>query len=350
MSEDAGCAARFLRALFGAVVKPISDLRLLIFGLCALLFALSVPAAAQQSEKIPRVGLLIAASNVIAPFTDAFRQGMRELGYIEGKTYVLEIRGGGAEPDRLADLVADLVGLKVNIIVAVGGQALHAAAKATSAIPIVMRTGGDPVKSGLVASLARPDGNITEVYAMSVELSGKRFELLAEVVPGLKRIAVLTTSSKFATTDEYKDMEAAARVLGAKLQILTPLDPDTIDRAFLAIDKERAQALIVIPSPRYTQHRERIFKHVAKHRLPSIYSHSQYVENGGLMSYGVNVADEYRHTAIYVDKIFKGAKPADLPIEQPMKFELVINLKAAKQTKGCQADRTNDPAECFSSS
>jgi putative tryptophan/tyrosine transport system substrate-binding protein len=299
--------------------------------LCALLLALCLPAEAQQPGKIPRIGLLISASNVVRPFTDALRQGMRDLGYVEGKTYVLEIRGGGAEPYPLTDLAAELVSLKVDIIVAAGGQALLAAKKATSAIPVVMRIGGDPIRAGHVASLARPGGNITGVYAMSVELSGKRLEILAEVVPGLKRIAVLTTTSKFAATDEYKDMEAAARVLGAKLQILTPLDPDTIDRAFLAIGKERAQALVVMPNPRYTQHREHIFKHVTKNRLPSIYSHSQYVENGGLMSYGVNVTDEYRHTAIYVDKILKGAKPADLPIEQPTKFEFVINLKAAKQ-------------------
>jgi len=225
--------------------------RIILFTFALVVWATIHLAEAQQSGKVHRIGLLISASNVIEPFTDAFRQGMRDLGYIEGKNIVLEIRGGEAEPARIADLAAELVGLKVDIIVAVGGQALHAAAKATSTIPIVMRTEGDPVKSGLVASLARPGGNITGVYAMSVELSGKRLELLAEVVPGLKRIAVLTTASKFAATDEYKDMEAAARVLGAKLQILTPLDPDTIDRAFLAIGKEGAQALIVIPSPRY---------------------------------------------------------------------------------------------------
>jgi putative ABC transport system substrate-binding protein len=301
------------------------------FTLSAMLYALCSSAEAQQLGKVHRIGLLIAASNVTAPFTDAFRQGFRELSYVEGKNYILEIRSGGAEPDRLSELAAELVRLKVDIIVVVGSPALRAATKATSTIPIVMRTGGDPVKSGLVASLARPGGNITGVYAMSVELSDKRLELLAEVVPGLKRVAVLTTTSNFTATAEYKEMEAAARVLGAKLQILKPRDPEMIDSAFLAMSKERAQSLVVIPNARYTEHRERIFKHVAKNRLPSIYSHSQYVENGGLMSYGVNVADEYRHTAIYVDKILKGAKPADLPIEQPTKFELVINLKAAKQ-------------------
>ena len=295
----------------------------------ALLYALCLPVCAQP-EKVHRIGLLIAASNVIGPFTDAFRQGMRDLGYVEGKNIVLEIRGGEGAA-RIADLAAELVGLKVDIIVAEGGQALHAATKATSTVPIVMRTGGDPVKSGLVASLARPGGNITGVYAMSVELSGKRLELLAEVVPGIKRIAVLTTSSNFKATNEYKEMEAAARVLGVKLQVLRALDPDTIDGAFMAMSRERAEALVEIPNARYVQHRERILKHVTKHRLPSIYSHNVDVEDGGLMSYGVNYAAEYRRTAIYADKILKGAKPAELPIEQPTKFELIINLKAAKQ-------------------
>jgi putative ABC transport system substrate-binding protein len=288
-------------------------------------------AQAQQPGNVHRIGLLISASDVIGPFTDAFRQGLRDLGYVEGKNFVLEIRGGEAEPDRLYDLAAELVRLKVDIIVTVGSLALHAATKATRTIPVVMRTGGDPVKAGLVASLARPGGNITGVYAMSVELSGKRLELLAEVVPGIKRIAILTASSNFTATNEYKEMEAAARVLGVKLQVLKALDPDTIDSAFLAMTKERAEALGEIPHARYVQHGERILNHVAKNRLPSIHSHSVDVERGGLMSYGVNYVAEYRRTAIYADKILKGAKPADLPVEQPMNFELVINLKTAKQ-------------------
>jgi putative ABC transport system substrate-binding protein len=331
MSEDAGCAERFLCMLFATVVKPISDLRLLISVLCAMLFALCVSAEAQQPGKVYRIGLLISASDVIAPFTNAFRQGLRELGYVEGKNFMLEIRGGGAQPDRLSDLADELVRLKVDIIVTVGSPALGAARKATSTVPIVMRTGGDPVKAGHVASLARPGGNITGVYAMSVELSGKRLELLAEAVPGIKRIAVLTASNNFKATNEYKEMEAAARVLGMKLQVLKALDPDTIDSAFLAMSRERAEALVEIPHARYVQHRERILKHVAKNRLPSIYSHNVDAEDGGLMSYGVNYAAEYRRTAIYADKILRGTKPAELPIEQPMKFELVINLRAANQ-------------------
>jgi len=227
-----------------------------------MLFALGVQAQAQQPGKVHRIGLLIAASSVVTPFTNAFRQGLRELGYIEGKNYVLEIRGGGAEPDRLFEVAAELVRLNVDIIVTVGNPALQAAAKATSTVPIVMRTGRDPVKAGFVASLARPAGNITGVYAMSVELSGKRLELLAEVVPGIKRIAVLTTSNNFKATNEHKEMEAAARVLDVKLQVLKALDPETIDSAFLAMSRERAEALVEIPSARFVQHRDRILKHV----------------------------------------------------------------------------------------
>jgi putative tryptophan/tyrosine transport system substrate-binding protein len=300
-------------------------------ALGAMLLALSFPVEAQQSGKVHRIGLLISASNVIAPFTGAFRQGMRELGYVEGKNYILEIRGGGAKADRLFDLAAELVRLEVEVIVTVGSPALRAATKATSTTPIVMRTGGDPVKAGLVASLARPGGNITGVFARSVELSGKRLELLAEVVPGIKRIAVLTASNNFEATNEYREIDAAAQVLGIKLQILSARDPETIDSAFSAMTKGRVEALVQIPHALYSQHGARILKHVAKNRLPSIYSHSVDVENGGLMSYGVNYAAEYRRTALYVDKILKGAKPAELPVEQPTKFELVINLKTAKQ-------------------
>jgi putative ABC transport system substrate-binding protein len=307
--------------------------KIITLALSALLFALCVPAQAQQPGKVHRIGLLIAASNVVAPFTGAFRQGLRELGYVEGKNYILEVRGGGAEIDQLSDLAGELVRVKVDIIiiVAVGSPALQAATKATSTIPIVMRTGGDPVKSGLVASLAQPGGNITGVFARSVELSGKRLELLAETLPGIRRIAVLTTSRNFKATNEYREMETAAPVLGVKLQILSARDPETIDGAFLATTRERAEALVQIPHALYVQHRERILKHVAKNRLPSIYSHNEDVEKGGLMSYGVNYDAEYRRTAVYADKIVKGAKPAELPIEQPMKFELVINLKTAKQ-------------------
>jgi putative ABC transport system substrate-binding protein len=295
-----------------------------------MLLTLSIPVEAQQEEKVYRIGVLSSASKVIAPFTDAFRKGLLELGYVEGKNYVLEIRGGKAKRDQYA---AELVRLKVDIIVTVGFPALRAASKATSTIPIVMRTGGDPVKRGFVASLARPGGNLTGLIAMSVGLSAKRLELFTETVPRAKRIAILTASRRTAAREGrlYKELEAAARALGVKLQILRARDPGEIDNAFLAMIKEQADALLVIPSARYSQHGERIVKHAAKNRLPSIYSHRRHVESGGLMSYGVNYTNEYRRTAIYVDKILKGANPGELPIEQPTKFQLVINLKTAKQ-------------------
>jgi len=248
--------------------------------------------AQQQPGKVHRIGLLISPSAAeMAPFIDAFRQGLRELGYIEGKNIVLEIRGAEAEPARIADLAAELVRLKVDIIVAESGPAVSAAKKATSTIPIVMRVGVDPVRMGVVDSPAYPGGNITGLASITVGLIGKRFELLAEAVPGAQRIAVLTALSdraRFMATDEYKEIDAAARALGLKLQDLLARDPDAIDNAFMAMTKERAQALIVIPSPRYFQHRERIIKHAEKNRLPAIHFQRIFVENGGLMSYGAD--------------------------------------------------------------
>ena len=218
------------------------------------------PDPGQSARKKRETAPPCRPSDVIAPFTAAFRQGLRELGYVEKKDYILEIRSGSAATDRLFDLAAELVRMRVEVIVTVGSPALKAAAKATSTTPIVMRIGGDPVKSGLVASFARPAGNITGLFARSVELSGKRLELLAEVVPGIKRIAVLTASSNFEATNEYKDLESAARVLGVKLQILRARDPDTIDSAFAAMSKDRAQALVQIPHALYTQNAARADK------------------------------------------------------------------------------------------
>lgn len=298
-----------------------------------MLLALSLPVMAQQPKKVPRIGLLVGASTAVAaPWIEAFRQSLRELGYIEGKNIILEIRGGRANPDRVSKLVTELMRLKVDIIVAGGSTAVHPVKDATTTIPIVMRYDRDPVRAGIVASLARPGGNITGLASITVDLSGKRFELLAEAVPGVKRIAVLTWSEKFAAGEArvYKDLEAVARPLGVKLQVLLARDPATIDKAFLAMTKEHAQALIVMPSAHYLQNREHIIKHAAKNRVPTIYFQPIFVENGGLMSYAPDFADEFRRLAIYVDKILKGAKPGDLPVEQPTKFELVINLKTAK--------------------
>jgi putative ABC transport system substrate-binding protein len=259
---------------------------------------------------------------------------MRELGYVEGKNYRLEIRGGGAESERLAQLAHELVQLKVDIIVAGGNPAVRAAMKATSSIPIVMRTSTDPVEAGYIPNLSHPSGNITGVTSITRKLIGKQLELLAEVIPGLNRVAVLvgqTNPSGFMASAEYKEMKVAAQVLGVKLQVLSARDPDTIEAAFLTLTKDRIQGYILTPQPRYLQHRDLIVKHAAKNRLPAVYYQSLFVENGGLMSYAPDNADEYRRAATYVDKILKGAKPADLPVEQPTKFELVINLKTAKQ-------------------
>jgi len=292
-------------------------------------------AGAQQAGKVYRIGVLISASPGVAtePFLDGFRQGLRELGYVEGKNIVLEIRWGEGKRDRVTNLAAELVRLKVDIIVAGGVLAIAVAKKATRVIPIVMRTGSDPVRRGFVASLAHPGGNITGMFSLNGRLNVKRFELLAETIPGAKRIAVLTSSRRFAAGEDrrYKKMEAAARALGVKLQVLKAQDPNTIDSAFLAMSKERAEALNVITSFRLLKYLDRIRDLATKSRLPSIFYHGTYVERGGLMSYSANVRDEWRRTARIVDKILKGANPADLPVEQSTKFELVVNLKTAKQ-------------------
>jgi putative ABC transport system substrate-binding protein len=304
-------------------------------SLSAMLLALSVSGNAQQPKKVPRIGLLVGASTAVAaPWIDAFLQSLRELGYVEGKNIVLEIRGAEATPDRVSDLAAELVRLKVDIIVAGGGFAVDAVKEATSTIPIVMRYDSDPVRRGVIDSLPHPGRNITGLASFTNELNGKRLELLAEVIPKAKRIAVLvaqTDQTRYMATRTSKELEAIARTLGVKLQVVLARDPATIDKAFLAMKVEHAQALIVTSSVRYVQHRERIIKHTAKHRLPAIYFQPIFVENGGLVSYGPDFADEFRRLAIYVDKILKGTKPADLPVQQPTKFELVVNLETAKE-------------------
>ncbi len=302
----------------------------LALSLALMLLAVGRSIAAQQREKVHRIGLLISTSTLVLPFTDAFRDGMRELGHVEGKDYLLDIRDGEANAERLSSLAAELIHLNVDVIVTLGYPALRAAKEATKTIPIVMRTGVDPVKRGLVASLARPGGNITGVAALSVDMSGKRLELLAETIPGISRVAVLTTNRDHTARIWYREIRAAAQKIGVKLQIVKGRDPDTIDSAFLAMKKERAQAVVVIPSPRYGQYRDHILKRAEEHHLPAIYALGPHVEHGGFMSYGVNYPHEFRRTAVYVDRILKGAKPGDLPIEQPTKFELVINLKTAK--------------------
>jgi putative ABC transport system substrate-binding protein len=262
---------------------------------------------------------------------EAFRQGLRELGYVEGKNIVIEWRYAEGKFDRLPALVAELVRLKVDVIVTSGPQSTRVAKEATVTIPIVMGFDPDPVGGGFVASLARPGGNITGLSTLSPELSGKQLELLKETVTKLSRVAVLGNSTSPGNAQALREMELTAEAFKAKLQYLDVLDPKDIETAFRAASKGRADAILVLPSPVLTSQRTQIVDLAVKSRLPAIYWRSDFVEAGGLMSYGTSQNDLDRRAATYVDKILKGTKPADLPVEQPTKFELVINLKTAKQ-------------------
>jgi len=299
--------------------------------LCTLLFALCVPAEAQQPAKIPRIAYL-SGSSIISANTEAFQQGLRDLGYIDGKNIVIEWRFADGNRDRLRALVAELVRLKVEVIVASGGGDTRAAKEVTATIPIVMAQTDDPVASGFVASLARPGGNITGLSTLSPELSGKRLELLKEVVPKLSHVAVFGTSSSPGDAPALSETKLAAVALGVSVQHLDVLSPKDFETAFQAAVKTRADGVLWLVSgavrgTRYPQ----IAELAVKSRLPAIYSSRLYVLDGGLMSYGVHTPDLNRRAATYVDKILKGAKPADLPVEQPTKFEFFINLKAARQ-------------------
>ncbi|HEU4345050.1 MAG TPA: ABC transporter substrate-binding protein [Candidatus Binatia bacterium] len=323
---------RFLGDVCCSVLKPISDLRLLISGLCALLFALSSLAEAQQPAKMARIGILIGSSpSANAARIEAFRRGLRELGYVEGKNFVIEFRSAEGKLDRLPELAAEIVRLKVDVIVTTGPIINRPAKEATSTIPIVMGFDNDPVGNGVVASLARPGGNITGLSSLSPELSGKQLELLKEIVPRLSRVAVLGTSTNPGNAQALRETELAAGAFGVKLQYLDILDPKDIETAFRAASKERAEAVLVLGAFIFNPHRAKIADLAAGSRLPAIYNAVEWVEAGGLMSYGTNFPDLFRRAATYVDKILKGAKPADLPVEQPTKFEFIINLKTAKQ-------------------
>ena len=289
-------------------------------------------AEAQQPTKIPRIGFLITSSpSTIAPRIDAFRQGLRELGYVEGKNIVIERRHADGKSDRLPALAVELVNLKVDVIVTSGPTATRPAKEATSSIPIVMTFDDDPVGSGFVASLARPGGNITGLSTLSPEISGKQLELLKEIVPRLGRVAVIGTSTRQGTAQTLNEMELAAGAFGVKLQYLDIQSPKDIETAFRVASKERADAVLVLQSPVLYSQRAQIADLALKSRLPAISSRREFVEDGGLMSYGVSTFDLDRRAAAYVDKILKGAKPAEIPVEQPKKFEFIINLKAAKE-------------------
>jgi ABC-type uncharacterized transport system substrate-binding protein len=298
-----------------------------------LLYALCWVAEAQQPKKVPRLGFLFGSSlSANSARHEAFRQGLRELGYVEGKNIVIDWRSAEEKLDRLPVLAADLVRLKVDIIVTGGSSPTRAAKEATTTIPIVMAQDADPVGSGFVASLARPGGNITGLSTLAPELNGKRLDLLREIVPKLSRVAVLGTSTQPGYAQELKEMELAAGALKVKVQFLDVRAPKDIETAFRAAGKGRADAVLMLAAGSLvTSHRTEIVELAVKSRLPVIYPNSQWVDAGGLMTYGASNTDMERRAATYVDKILKGAKPADLPVEQPTKFEFIINLKAAKQ-------------------
>ena len=299
-----------------------------------VLLAIGVIAEAQQPKKVPRIAYLAGRGDPSTPdpLIDAFRQGLRDLGYIEGKSIVVEYRYAEGKLDRIPSLVAELVQLKVDVLVSPALPAIRAAKQATKTIPIVMLANADPVATGIVDSLARPGGNITGLARFMTELSGKRLELLQEAVPGITRVGVLWDADDPDAAIAFKEYESAAPALKIQLQSLEVRGPNAdLEGSFQAAAKGRARALITTRNPFLLRYPKRIAELAIKNRLPSMYEGSDFVEAGGLMSYTASDAENFRRAATYVDKILKGAKPADLPVEQPKKFEFVINLKTAKQ-------------------
>jgi putative tryptophan/tyrosine transport system substrate-binding protein len=306
-------------------------LRTLAGGVLAAPLAAQLTAGAQQSGKGYRIGVLETTSPALnAANLDAFRRGLRELGYVEGHNFTIEYRTADGRPERFPGLAAELVRLKVDVILTRGTPAVVAAKNATGTIPVVMAASADPVLSGVVSSLARPSGNVTGLSAMVVQVSGKRLELIREVVPGVSRVAALFNMSNPNDALQWKEMESAAPSLRLQLQLLDVRKPGDFAGAFDAAVKQRAGALVVgIDALTWANHRP-IVDLAAKHRLPAIYAGREFVDAGGLIAYGVSYPHLYYRAASFVDKILKGAKPADLPVEQPTKFELVINFKTAK--------------------
>jgi putative ABC transport system substrate-binding protein len=289
-------------------------------------------AQAQQAAKIPRIGFLMASlPSADSARIEAFRQGLRELGYVEGNNIIIEYRSADGKTDRVPGLAVELVRLKVDIIVTAGPLPTRAAKDATTTIPIVMAQDPDPVSNGFVASLARPGGNITGLSTLRPEISGKQLELLKEIIPRLSRVAVFGTSTIPGNAQQLREVELAAKAFGIKLQYLDVLRSKDIEIAFREASKLRIDAVLVLNGPIINSQRTQVVELAAKSRLPAIYYTAEYVEVGGLMSYGTSFTDLFRRAATYVDKILKGRKPVDLPVEQPMKFEFIVNLKAAKQ-------------------
>jgi putative ABC transport system substrate-binding protein len=303
-----------------------------VFALCSMLLALCSSVQAQQPARIHRIGILSPSSGSVFPArVEAFRQRLRELGYVEGKNLVIEYRYAEGKSGRLPDLVAELVRLKVDVIVTIGTGPTLAAKKASGTIPIVFASANDPVGTGLVSSLARPGGNITGLSLMVPDLDGKRLELLKEAFPKVARVAFLWQPGGARENRPLTKMEAAAKALGLKLLSLEVRSLDDFESAFARAKKEGAQALITTTGALINIQQRRVLDFSAKNRLPAIYHYSEFVEAGGLMSYAPDNTDVWRRAADFVDKILKGAKPADLSVEQPKKFELIINLKAANQ-------------------
>ncbi len=298
------------------------------------LLAAPLAAEAQQAAKVPRVGYLANfPPGALPQLHEAFLQGLRDLGYVEGRNLVIEYRDAEGKFERLPALAAELLPLKVDVIVAPTTAAALAVKQATSTLPTVFAVAGDPVGSGLVTSLARPGGNVTGLSLLLPELVGKCLELLKQAVPGVSRVAVLWQPGGYpgrTEKDMLKEAEVAARALGVRLQVVEARGPDDFDRAFSDMTRAGAGALTVLGSTMLFIERRRLVDLAAKNRLPAVYQGREFVDVGGLMSYGADLADMFRRAATYVDKILKGAKPGDLPVEQPTKFELVINLKTAK--------------------
>lgn len=291
---------------------------------------LGVPAWAQQTGKIPRVGVLWGGTPAFAkPYLTAGLEAMKTLGWVEGQNFAIEYRFAERDADKLPDMAADLARLKVDVIIAAGDPAVKAARDATRSIPIVMVAVGDAVGAGFVASLARPGGNVTGLGALSVELSGKRLELLKQIVPRAGRVAVLWNPNNPAGILGFRETDAAARQLGVTLLSVQVRTPDEIEPAFITITRERADGLVVVTDPLSWVRRRLIVELAAKHRLPGVYELREFVDAGGLASYGPSLEAMIRRVAIFVDKILRGAKPADLPVEQPTQLELVLNAKAA---------------------
>jgi ABC-type uncharacterized transport system substrate-binding protein len=307
----------------------MDDRRRFVTGL-GLLLASPLVAQAQPAGKVPRVGFLFYGSPGPAREIDAFRRGLRELGYIEGQNIGIEYRFASGQVERLPELAAELVRLKVDVIVAPATSAALAAKQATSRIPIVFAVVADAVGAGLIANFARPGGNITGLTSSSAELGGKRLELLKQVVARASRVAVLYNPADRSNVLVLKQLQDSVPTLGLTLQPLEVREPREFEGAFLAMTRERAHAMFGVAGALTNEHNKVLVDLAAKHRIPAMWGHRQFVDAGGLMSYAVNLYDQNRQAAVFVDKILKGAKPGDLPVEQPTRYELVINLKTAK--------------------